>query len=118
MSRPPFKRDLIQTGRSISYATGLHPNPRLYKYYWQVFTLDSDWEGPEFREKASPLCTSACMLKLDELTLSNSLYVLYGWKRPRRFPGMPFDPNSERWKDAQWAPALEDDSDPEWSGHR
>lgn len=115
--RPPSKAHLAERG-SHSYALSLHPNPRLYKHYWQVFTQDSPWEGEEFFLMAPLLSTAACMSLLERLHSEGTPYVLYGHKRPRRFPGMPFDPDSPRWREAVWAPALEDDGDPEWNGHR
>ena len=45
-------------------------------------------------------------------------YILHNGHRPRRFPGVPFDPSKARWKEANWAPSLEEDSDPEWHGQR
>lgn len=116
--RPPCRKTLLARGHSYSYAPGLHPVPVFYKHHWQIFTLDSPLEGCEFLEKSPRLSTAACMLRLAELRAQGVLYILYGGKRPRRFDGMPFDPQSDRWRNADWAPALEDDTDPEWNGHR
>lgn len=116
--RPPCKKTLQARGQSYSYASGLHPVPAFYKHHWQIFTLDAPWEGDEFLAKAPRLSTAACMQRLEELQARRALYILYGGKRPRRFDGMPFDPRSDRWRHADWAPALDDDPDPAWNGHR
>ena len=116
--KPPFKKDLIKIGRSYSYASGLHTNSQLYKHIWQIFTLDSKLEGEDFLEHGPRLSTAACMAKLQEIKTLKDLYILYGSKRPRRFPGMPFDPNNKQWHGVQWAPALQDDPDPMWNGNK
>ena len=115
--RPPSKQRLAARG-SHSYAPPLHPNPKLYKHYWQVFTQDSPWEGEEFLLKGPLLSTAACRSLLEVLHAEGKAYVLYGHKRPRLFAGTPFDPASARWRNAVWAPALDDDVDPECDGHR
>ena len=35
---------------------------------------------------------------------------------PRRGPDTPFDPEHPRWADAEWAPPLDEDPDPEVPG--
>lgn len=114
----PSKEILRSRGQGRHYAAPLHPVPKFYKHYWQIFTLDSQWEGEEFLRLEPHLSTAACMQRLEQLRARGEPYMLYGSKRPRRFLGMPFDPASERWRHANWAPALDDDSDPEWNGHR
>lgn len=116
--RPPTRSVLQQRGRSFSYAAGLHPCPASYKHVWQIFTLKSPWEGEDFLEHAPKLSTAQCFQRLEELDAQGVLFILYGRKVPRRSTGMPFDPLAARWRDATWAPALEDDPDPAWHGHR
>jgi len=116
--RAPFKKDLISHGGSYSYAPSLHPSPELYKFTWQVFTLDSELEGDAFLRHGPRLSTAPCLAWLDELRRTSTPYIFYGSGRPRRFPGMPFDPGAAKWKDARWAPALDEDPDPEWNGRR
>ncbi|QIE30360.1 hypothetical protein [Caballeronia sp. SBC2] len=53
----PIKEGLARSN-GISFCSGdysLNSNPRRYKYQWQVFTLDSEWEGDEFFENAPKL---------------------------------------------------------------
>ena len=116
--RPPSKEALKARGVCQLYAPGLHPIPAFYKHHWQIFTLESPWEGEEFLERSPRLSTAACMQRLEELDARGELYCLYGGKRPRRFDGMPFDPTAVRWRGTDWAPALGADPDPEWRGHR
>lgn len=116
--RPPFRSELQSSGHSRWYACGLHPEPRNYKHYWRVFTLNSELEGLEFLQNGPILTTAHCMTLLEDLTARGQLYIVYGWKRPRRHPSMPFNPSSERWKTANWAPDFDHDSDPLWEGHK
>ncbi len=30
----------------------------------------------------------------------------------------PFNPESEHWKDTEWAPAYDEDQDPVWNGFK
>lgn len=114
----PSKKKLRRTPGEWWSTSPLHPEPRLYKHYWQLFTLDSPWEGDTFFDQAPVLCTAACFARLAQLKAAGQSCIVYGYKRPRRFPGMPFDPNHEKWRQVEWAPALEDDPDPEWNGFR
>lgn len=116
--RPPSKAMLQRCRGMASYALSLHPNPRLYKHHWQIFTRDSALEGESFLQQAPRLSTAACMQRLAELGRTGEPCLLYGGKRPRLFAGMPFDRTSARWQRADWATALEDDADPEWNGYR
>lgn len=96
----------------------LHPNPRLYKFRWRVFTSASCLEGEEFLARVERLSTAACAALLTELRAAEVPYLLYPVRHPRRHEGMPFDPQHERWRNADWAPPFEMDEDPEWQGYR
>lgn len=116
---PPLHRNLSMQGplgrTGWSCATNMHPNPELYKYYWWVFTLESEEEGflsnPENR-----LCTYDAMRTLQTLNRQKKPYLLYNKRYPRR--NSLFNPESEKWKHAQWFPCLADDTDPDWKGHK
>lgn len=43
---------------------------------------------------------------------------IYNRQLPRRGLGKPFDLTHPRWANREWAPAWEDDPDPEWNGHK
>lgn len=53
---------LSEEGMSIIYASGpLAPsgNPRYFKYFWQLFSMESPLEGGEFLLNAPALCTGS-----------------------------------------------------------
>lgn len=108
-----------QDGPSIIYASGsptLSGNPRFYKHLWQVFSRESPHEGDAFFERAPVLCTAAMLLETQRLVDAGLTCVLYGFKRPREGPGAPWDRQHPRWRDAVFAPAWEDDTDPITAG--
>lgn len=102
------------TGRrnGSSYAQGVHPNPRFYKYVWWVFWSESPAEGWGFLSNRYRLSTAAAVELLAELKARGEPYWLYNQRLPRRDPANPFDVNHPRWQDVEWAPAYDDDSDP------
>lgn len=93
-----------------------HPNPKMYKYYWRAFTLDSPWEGEKFFENTTPLSTAECVELLEKYRIEGVPCLIYSYHRPRE--GEIFDKNSEKWKDVSFAPSWDDDTDPEWQGHK
>jgi hypothetical protein len=99
-----------------SYASGMNPNPRFWKYGWWVFWRESPGEGEEFLCPEHELSTAAAMTLLKQLEAEGQPCMLYNKRYPRR--GSDFDPSAQRWKDEQWAPSLEDDPDEEWDGHK
>lgn len=117
--RPPLLKTFegMQKNEGVTFCRGtLHPAPRLYKHHWQIFSPDSEYEGLEFFEKAPRISTARCMERLHELATAGTPCLVYTWKQPRKFTGMPFDP--EKWKGATWAPSWDDDDDPIWEGHK
>lgn len=93
-----------------------HPNPRMYKYYWRVFTLDSPWEGSDFFKNATLLSTAEFMELREKYRIEEVPCLIYSYHRPRE--GAIFDRTSERWKDVSYAPSWEADADREWHGHK
>ena len=114
----PTKRKLRGRPGGGSYATFMHPNPKLYKYLWRVFSNDSEYEGADFFLLVPELSTAVCFAKLRELELMGAPYFLYNRRIPRRFDGMPFDPQSERWRDTEWALSWEADNDANHEGFK
>lgn len=120
MNVNPQYTDLVKTDtkepRQVSYAQGMHPNPRFYKYYWRVFHHQSE-EGKLFFK--SPALTTNAMHELCErLRNENKGYMLYNWSRPRIGDDVPFNFNSPRWRGCFTAPAYDEDSDIPWRGHK
>lgn len=52
------------------------------------------------------MSTAACMKAMHDLDEAGELYMVYDHHRPRRFEGMPFNPNSEKWRNQEWALLL------------
>jgi hypothetical protein len=107
----PTKQKLRDWTGCRSYATHIHPNPKLYKYYWRIFSKDSKHQGADFFRLVPELSTAECMSKMHALDARKEPYLLYNRHIPRRFEGMPFDPHHGRWQNTEWAPAWEDDTD-------
>ena len=116
MRAPSYK--LLDENRSTgwmgsSYALGVHPNPRFYKYRWLVFWAGSPVEGQEFFKWEYALCTFAFHDFMKELKHLNEPYILYNDQIPRHEPGVtPFDLKSTRWSGVSFAPAWNNDCDP------
>ena len=102
--------------RTLSYAQGMHPNPRFYKYYWRVFHNESP-EGKAFFNTPA-LTTNEMHLLCKKLEKENKGYILYNWSRPRAGDDVPFDFNSNRWKGCITAPAYDEDTDTPWRYHK
>jgi hypothetical protein len=109
-----FERSMDSEEWQALYCMGgrLHPNPRFYKHYWQIFTPACGWEGKEFFENSPLLCTHDFLVRMRELQAAGKSCMVYGWSRPRRDPRNPFDMNHPRWKDREFAPSWDDDTDP------
>jgi hypothetical protein len=99
-------------GGCSSYAQGVHPNPRFYKYYWWVFWSESRTDGQEFLRDGHRLSTAAALELMADLKSRGEPHWVYNRRLPRRDPANPFDPNHPRWQDAEWALAYDDDPDP------
>jgi len=102
-------------GPTLTYASGspaLSGNPRLYKHVWQIFSAESPWEGDAFLEHAPYRCTADMLAEAGRLLRSGRSCVVYGVARPRRAANAPWDLTHPRWRNAVFAPAWEDDTDP------
>lgn len=105
----------------IIYASGSpapHPNPKLYKYLWQVFTPELGLEGDAFFEQAPVLSTARYYAHIEKLIASGQSGMVYGFRRPRCGPGSPIDPLSEKWRAVEFAPSWDNDPDPIFEGHK
>lgn len=120
----PTRKNLAESvrdhnGKAVSVfcsGTILHPNPKLRKYYWRVFTADTPWEGDEFFRHAPMLCTAEYKTFTRRYREEGVSYLVYNYSLPRL--GTILDPNHPRWEGVKFAPALEIDTDPEWNGHK
>lgn len=103
----------------IIFASGsLHliGNPRHYKYFWQVFTAESPYEGGEFWEHAPRLCNAAFEQEAERLREQGLTCLVYGFRLPRRDPANPWKLDHPRWQDTNFAPCWDDDTDPMIAG--
>jgi len=103
----------------ISYATYMHPNSLIYKYYWWVFHQDSPCDGSEFLTKEYRLSTKVAFELREQLRETGQSYFLYNERLPRLDPDNSlFDPDSVKWKDVVFAPSFADDKDGEYKGFK
>ncbi|WP_175844524.1 MULTISPECIES: hypothetical protein [Burkholderia] len=116
----PTKEDFQRwSGTGFAFfGTYLHPNPRWYKYVWQIWTPDLPLEGAEFFQHGPRYCTAHFHEVRERLSGVGVSGFIYNRQLPRQGLGKPFDLTHPRWAKREWAPAWEDDADPEWSGHK
>jgi len=118
MLKPTYERvreHFGEDGPRVRYASGpLGPggNPRHYKYFWQVFSLESPFEGGEFLQHAPGLCNAQFDAEIARLQGRGLSCMVYGWRLPRKDPSNPWDLSKAKWQGVEFAPAWEDDSDP------
>lgn len=116
---PPTYRNLHRsTDREtpwVSYCSGSpspQGNPRFYKYYWQVFSLECPWEEGDFFQHAPVLCNADFEKEVQRLLSRKLSCMIYGFRRPRRDPANPWDLNSPRWEGVTFAVSWDEDTDP------
>jgi len=61
----------------------IHENPRLYKYYWWIFTLDSTTEGDDFLKEENMLCYADYLQKIKDIIESKQPAMIYNTKYHR-----------------------------------
>lgn len=114
-----LKQQSPAEGLCHSYAQRPHADPRLNKYRWWVFWRGSACDGREFLAEDYGMCTADAMALMERLTLSQERHWVYNQRMPRDEPGVtPFDRASAKWRNTQFAPSLNEDTDPEWNGFR
>jgi hypothetical protein len=102
-----------------SFAQGMHPNPKFYKYRWWIFWEQSPVDGMAFLEDRYAIGTAAAMTLMNKLEQQKKIHWIYNKRLPRLEPGVtPFDPQHPKWKNYAFSTALSEDADPEWNGHR
>ena len=96
----------------------MHPNPRFYKYYWWVFTAQSKLEGAAFLSKENRIPYAEYIKIREKIAYEKGVAIIRKEWHPRRGPGTPFNPQAEKWKDAEWAPPFDEDPDEEYDGFK
>lgn len=122
MRMPSFKRLKAETERegfcTRFSGTFRHPNPRLYKYYWWVFWEGSPCDGSQFLSDDNRMPTKQAFDLMDSLTAQSKSYWVYNRRLPRRDPANPFNPDAEKWRDEEWAPSFDEDTDDAVNGFK
>lgn len=102
-----------------SYAVGIHPNPRFYKYYWWVFHKDSPCDGEKLLSKSYRLNFAAAVRLMDRLKEAGEACWVYNREHPRRdLENTPWDFEASLWKSVEWALPYAHDPDPVYQGHK
>ncbi len=103
--------------RGLSNASGMHPDPRLYKYAWRVFWRGSPVDGRAFFDTPA-LSTKAALELAAALDQRGEPYVIYNRRMHRRGVTL-WNLKHPRFAKVTFAPAYDDDPDPSMaSGHR
>ena len=111
------KKRLEQRGKEfmVIFVSGsnINPHPKLYKYYWWIYSMESDENSAAevFYTKAYRLSTK----KFEEESIrlqDNKISFAYVNRKLHRL-GTIFDYQKlkEKYPDIEFAPAYEDDSD-------
>ena len=100
----------LRTGRVRSYARGVHPNPRLYKYSWQVFIAPPGGTIGNMKTWtwSMPILTHAEFRRQYEWLRENRIEFFISNRRVRRRHRI-WDPDS--WPDEYLAPSFDEDTD-------
>jgi hypothetical protein len=99
----------------VIYASGSpgpQGNPRLWKYYWQVFSAESPWEDGEFFQSAPLLCNADFEKEVGRLVALGHNCMVYGIRRPRADPANPWEIYSPKWEGVKFAMSYDKDTDP------
>jgi hypothetical protein len=100
---------------SVSICSGsLGPqgDPRFYKYYWRIFSLECPWEGDAFFENAPALCNADCDREVKRLLRKWRSCLIYGFKQPRMDPANPWDMTHSKWTGRTFSVSWDEDTDP------
>tara|TARA_R110002051_G_scaffold287855_1_gene350633 strand:+ start:469 stop:888 length:420 start_codon:yes stop_codon:yes gene_type:complete len=102
---------------------GIHENPRFYKYDWQIWTRDTPITASQRgsqaliqRELSPKLCFAAAMERIRTLHAAGEFMLIRSIGRKRIGPDAPW--NASRVEPMRQACAYDDDSDPDFHGHR
>ena len=109
-------RELDYTGIVFWWGMGIHPVPAFYKHYVYLFTEDATAEAEAFLATARRHSAHEAFQRHKALKAAGEVAVGLTERLPRRGPDTPFDPEHPRWADAEWAPPLDEDPDPEVRG--
>ena len=118
MKRPTYRNLKTATSwwkPSVLVCSGslrLQGNPRFYKYYWRVFSLECPWEDGDFFKYAPLLSNAECDKEVDRLLQKRRSCMLYGVKRPRKDATNPWDMTHAKWARTEFSVSWDEDTDP------
>jgi len=95
------------------YGSFLHPNPKLYKTYWSVYSFDSGSDP-----WAESLCTAEAMKRMSTLKTRRLEHMVGNRHVLRVNSGIPINNEHRRWVNYEFAPDFDKDEDPLWEGYR
>ena len=108
---------LKQSGEDfmIAFISGsnLHPNPKLYKYYWWIYSMESQERSAAevFYTKAYRLTTKQFEEESIRLQDNKISFAYVNRKLHRLGTTFDYEKLKEKYPDMEFAPAYEDDND-------
>ncbi|RXJ96059.1 hypothetical protein CRU94_05465 [Arcobacter sp. AHV-9/2010] len=93
--------------------SNLHPNPRMYKYYWWIYSMESQEKSAAevFYTKAYRLTIKEFERESTRLTENKISYAYINRKIHRLDSIFNYEKLKEKYPDMEFAPSYEDDSD-------
>lgn len=101
------------SGYGYFHGKRMHPNPRFFKYYWSIYTYSEEQNPNDHR-----LPYSEGLKRLADLSERKIPHIYSNYRVLRNDSGIPFDLEHEKYKDYEFAPSFDKDSDPEQDGFR
>ena len=93
--------------------SNLHPNPRMYKYYWWIYSMESQEisAAEVFYSKAYRLTTKEFEEESIRLQDNKISFAYVNTKLHRLGTTFNYEKLKEKYPDIEFAPAYEDDND-------
>lgn len=116
MKTPSFER-INKTKHSgqvlFTGASGIHPNPKWFKYFWWIFTAESPIDGHSFLCDDNKLSFFEFEKELERVKSLGLEAWIYNTKLYRLGEDSPFDEQKLRAKGiSEFAPSFDEDQDP------
>jgi hypothetical protein len=97
------------------------PNPRLYKYHWWIYSLESPYENAEevFYKDEHRLSTKQAIDLIDRLHAEKISYAYVNVKYHRLGNKIwDYGRLKEKFPNMEFAPSYDEDTDEPWDGHK
>ena len=93
--------------------SNLHPNPKMYKYYWWIYSMESQEKSAAevFYTKAYRLTTKEFEEESIRLQDNKISFAYVNRKLHRLGTTFDYEKLKEKYPDMEFAPAYEDDND-------